>query len=292
MAVSGLKCMVIMPFAREFDRVFATVRDAVSTALPDDPIDCDWLKDMRAAGRITDDIIKSLRESAVCVADVTGANPNVMWETGYAMALGRPVILIAQSVEALPFDLKVHRVLTYDVSNPGALSDGLSEATRQTLARYTSSRAPAARAVDPGRLSIAITGSMSGDRARVARRLEVTLAPYIPLEPSWYCGSVGNVDAAAIDFLLAQNHDVTVVGYHRFDYTSEYVRGLIDTGRIKFIDGSVEPVPRALGDPNRDAFLASRADLIILLWDGQSQGTARMIDYYKQNARALLVALI
>jgi nucleoside 2-deoxyribosyltransferase len=36
-----------------------------------------------------------------------------MYEVGYADALGKPVVVINQDVNETPFDLKVHRQITY-----------------------------------------------------------------------------------------------------------------------------------------------------------------------------------
>jgi hypothetical protein len=65
-----------MPFGNEFDLVFKTVRKSLANSGLDAEIDCYFLKDECAAGRITDDIICLLQESALCIADVTGNNPN------------------------------------------------------------------------------------------------------------------------------------------------------------------------------------------------------------------------
>lgn len=134
-----MKCLVIMPFRAEFDAVFATVRDAASSVGADESIDCYWLKDIHAAGRITDDIVLGLREAAFCVADLSGNNPNVMWETGFAMALGKPVILVGQSVDAIPFDLNNHRLVEYDPARLDSLRLRLMESMRQTIARFATS---------------------------------------------------------------------------------------------------------------------------------------------------------
>jgi hypothetical protein len=42
----------------------------------------------------------------VIISDMTGRNPNVFYETGYAHGLGKQVILITQQGEDIPFDLK------------------------------------------------------------------------------------------------------------------------------------------------------------------------------------------
>ena len=134
--MSELECLVIMPFDRSFDDVFATVKHAVESAVPGQTIHCTWLKDIQAAGRITDDIVNGIERAGFCISDLTGSNPNVMWETGYAMASRKPTILISQAVATLPFDLLIHRVHEYD---PAALTDlapNLPQAVRDTLSRY------------------------------------------------------------------------------------------------------------------------------------------------------------
>lgn len=103
---------VMMPFEASFDDVYSTIREAITSV--DTSINVIRLDEIRAAGSITDDLARQIRESTVCIADVTDANPNVMWEAGYAAALGKPLIVISQKGGALPFDIKDFRTLLYD----------------------------------------------------------------------------------------------------------------------------------------------------------------------------------
>ena len=134
-----MKCLVIIPFASEFDEVYEKLKAAVITAR-DGRAECRSLKEVKAAGRITDDIIREVFESAFCVADLTGNNPNVMWETGFAMALGKPIVLIGQDVELMPFDLSHHRLLQYRREHLDKLGAELEEAVRQTVKRLGTAR--------------------------------------------------------------------------------------------------------------------------------------------------------
>ena len=110
----NMKCFVIMPFAKEFIDVYATIKAHVESAVSSPKIKCQRLDDTKPAGRITDRLLAALRECSFCVADLTGCSPNVMWETGYAMALGKPVIVVTQNVATLPFDVKDMQALPYD----------------------------------------------------------------------------------------------------------------------------------------------------------------------------------
>lgn len=196
-----MKCFVIMPFQSSFDAVFATVKDAASHTISEAGFECYWLKDVHAAGRITDDIIKGLSDAAFCVSDVSGHNPNVMWETGYAMALGKPTILIGQDIASLPFDLASHRVLAYSMEALDELKPRLIKSIRDTLAKYelrgTGSVAlPATTRAN--RKTIAVTGSMDANEAAVTRRVQSMLTPYLSDSTSWLTGSMGTVDLVAV----------------------------------------------------------------------------------------------
>jgi HEAT repeat protein len=59
------------------------------------------------------DIWKSIRQSKLVIADLTGRNPNVFYELGLAHAIQKPVILLSQNVNDVPFDLRHVRVIIY-----------------------------------------------------------------------------------------------------------------------------------------------------------------------------------
>ena len=79
-------------------------------------------------GVILSDITTSIDESEFIIAEITPANANVYYELGYAHAINKPVILLAdRSMEKLPFDVSSFRVLFYDNSMIGRskFEDGL-----------------------------------------------------------------------------------------------------------------------------------------------------------------------
>ncbi len=290
-----MKCFVIMPFRQTFDPVFDAVKVAACSSIPGGDFDCYWLKDIHAAGRITDDIIAGLSEAAFCIADISGNNPNVMWETGFAMALGKPTILIGQDIDSLPFDLRSHRVLPYNLTDLEDLQHRLSKAIRDTLARYQlkgSGTAELPPAKHPARMTIAVTGTMRANEAVVSRRLEILLRPYISEETQWLVGTVGTVDVAAVNFLIEHQQEVTAVGYNRFDCAA-VLRTLIDAGKLFFLDASIEPIPRRMEGPSeRDIFFCTKSDLVVLFWDGESAGTQELVRFYQEQGVSTLLAFI
>src|SRR5260370_31856711 len=72
-------------------------------------------------GLIIADIQRQIRESRVMIAEITPVNANVYYEVGYADAIGKPVILIADAgkVDQLPFDVRAFRTLFYENSIVG-----------------------------------------------------------------------------------------------------------------------------------------------------------------------------
>lgn len=71
--------------------------------------------------RIDTSILVQLKTADLVIADVSGNNPNVMFELGYRIALNKPFIIIAQDVNELPFDISSIRTLFYETIAPNIL---------------------------------------------------------------------------------------------------------------------------------------------------------------------------
>lgn len=65
---------------------------------------------------IVADILEELERAEIIVADLTGLNPNVLYEVGIAHARCDSVILLSQKEQSLPFDLANIRCISYDLS--------------------------------------------------------------------------------------------------------------------------------------------------------------------------------
>ncbi|OGF68070.1 MAG: hypothetical protein A2Y62_13865 [Candidatus Fischerbacteria bacterium RBG_13_37_8] len=304
-----LKCIVIMPPGNEFERIFEVVRNATSHSVQADEIECHLLKEINMPGLITDDIINSLNEAALCIADISGSNPNVMWVAGYAMALGKPTILIGQEMEELPFNLKVHRVILYSIDSLSELESKLIESVQQNLSRYEI-KSEFKIHLDPKMTyqSLAVTGTSYANKARVKQRIKEILPQYIGNKAVWYCGSNGASDLCAIEYLLSKEEQVITVASDSYKMIAP-IRNLIEQGVIQFLDASLEALPKLLTAPdiidysipenaiyklatNRRIFFCAKGDLVILFWDGKSQGISEYIRYLENNRKNMLIAYI
>jgi nucleoside 2-deoxyribosyltransferase len=66
-----------------------------------------------------DDIQDSIEQADLVVADLTRKNANVFYEVGICHALDKSVLLLAQSMDDVPFDLRHRRVLLYEYTPRG-----------------------------------------------------------------------------------------------------------------------------------------------------------------------------
>lgn len=59
-------------------------------------------------------ILKQIVKSRLIIANITGRNPNVMYELGVAHTLDKPIIIIARNFADIPFDLNNKRIVIYE----------------------------------------------------------------------------------------------------------------------------------------------------------------------------------
>ncbi|GAI30350.1 unnamed protein product [marine sediment metagenome] len=85
---------------------------------------------------IVADLWQMIQDCKVLVAELTTKNANVFYELGLAHAIGKPVILVSEKMDDVPFDLQQLRVLLYDKDDPAwgeKLSKSITNALKETL---------------------------------------------------------------------------------------------------------------------------------------------------------------
>jgi hypothetical protein len=125
---AALPCFVSMPYTGE--RTNRVYDDVVEPAIRHAGMQAVVSRESRTPGLITDEMLADIAKATVLCAflsddrytyrhaaphgdgESTGSvNPNVMYEAGYARALGKPTVLLADEVEAVPFNLRCHRFI-------------------------------------------------------------------------------------------------------------------------------------------------------------------------------------
>ena len=109
-------CFVMMPFANPIGGYYATIYEPAIKKAGLTPVRADT--DIFATGKIIDQIWTGLKRARVLVAELTGRNPNVLYELGLAHALHKPVVLISSNEADVPFDVRHVRVIYYELTDP------------------------------------------------------------------------------------------------------------------------------------------------------------------------------
>ncbi|MDD5007769.1 MAG: Hsp70 family protein [Syntrophorhabdaceae bacterium] len=125
-------CFVLMPFLKAMDPIYT---DHIKPLVESEGVSCQRADEIFGTNLITYDIWEKLNRTRFIVADLTGKNPNVFYEVGLSHALGKEVILITQSMDDVPFDLKSLRCLVYEFTPRGMkeLEDKLVRTIRQVM---------------------------------------------------------------------------------------------------------------------------------------------------------------
>lgn len=109
------ECFVLMPFTTEFDLIYEHVLRPAIEEVDLVPNRADQIYGSR---RIMRDVWNKIRTARIVIAELTGRNANVLYELGMAHAIGKPFIIITNSMDDVPFDLKDLRCIVYNKDHP------------------------------------------------------------------------------------------------------------------------------------------------------------------------------
>lgn len=99
-----------MPFNQEFDDIY---KFGIQAAAEEQSIIAQRVDEQKFSETMLERIYKQIEVADFIIAEMTGKNPNVYYEVGYAHAKNKLCTLVTQNAEDIPFDLKHHRHLVY-----------------------------------------------------------------------------------------------------------------------------------------------------------------------------------
>ncbi len=111
---------VLIPFEKCFDDIY---KFGIKGAADEVGAYAERLDEQIFIEGMLDRIFNQISKADVIVADMTGRNPNVFYEVGYAHALGKIVLLLTQNSDDIPFDLKHRQHTVYSGSIDTLKSD-------------------------------------------------------------------------------------------------------------------------------------------------------------------------
>lgn len=113
---------VVMPFSPEYEDVYHVIAGAAAAI----GAVCDRVDLAHFSGDVVKEIKSRIRMSIAVIADLSEAKPNVLYEIGFAQALGRPTVHICSTpLNKLPFDVRNWNTLEYSKGQTHKLRDNL-----------------------------------------------------------------------------------------------------------------------------------------------------------------------
>lgn len=119
-------CFIISPIGREgtdiHTRFMEVYRYVIRPAIDNSGYTIRLIRadEISRTGSFIKDILENIYNSFIVIADLTDQNPNVFYELGVRHSLSPRTILIAQSIDDIPSDLREYRAIVYDASAKGA----------------------------------------------------------------------------------------------------------------------------------------------------------------------------
>ncbi|MGL2964576.1 hypothetical protein ACSVH2_12210 [Flavobacterium sp. RSB2_4_14] len=107
------KAFIVMQFSDEFNNLYTEV---IRPICEDNNLECERADEFYTSTPIIADIVKSLNDCSIIIAEISPDNPNVFYEVGYAHAINKPTILLCdrKKRDRLPFDISGFRTLFYE----------------------------------------------------------------------------------------------------------------------------------------------------------------------------------
>lgn len=115
----GKSCFIITPIGNENSEVFRKAKGVIESTIK--PVlreygfaDIKPAYEINVSGMINTQIINRIVNDDLVVANLTGNNPNVMYELCLRHVVAKPIIHICENGTILPFDIKDSRTIFYE----------------------------------------------------------------------------------------------------------------------------------------------------------------------------------
>ena len=109
--VSQKSCLVIMPFRGPFDSYYEQI---IKPAVFKAKMKCLRADEIYSVSPIMNDVLTRIHSADIIIAELTTRNQNVLYELGIAHAIGKPALMLSQTMDDIPSDLRHWRILLYD----------------------------------------------------------------------------------------------------------------------------------------------------------------------------------
>lgn len=114
----GKKCFIVTPIGNEDSDIFRRAKGVIDSVIKPvlEEYGFDDIKpayEINVSGMINTQIINRIVEDDLVIVNLTGNNPNVMYELCLRHVVAKPIIHICENGTMLPFDIKDNRTIFY-----------------------------------------------------------------------------------------------------------------------------------------------------------------------------------
>lgn len=116
--IQGKRCFIITPIGDEGSDIFRMAKGVIESVIK--PVlkeygfdDIKPAYEINASGMINTQIINRIIDDDLVISNLTGNNPNVMYELCLRHVVAKPIIHICEKGTPLPFDIKDNRTIFY-----------------------------------------------------------------------------------------------------------------------------------------------------------------------------------
>lgn len=132
------KCFIITPIGEDTDPIRRHIDGIIDAAIKpalSGKYEVLAAHHISKPGSITKQVIEAIYNAKLVVANLTGRNPNVMYELALRHAIGKPVIMIVERGTPVPSDIIMQRVILYSNDAKGVLElrDDLNKAESEIV---------------------------------------------------------------------------------------------------------------------------------------------------------------
>jgi hypothetical protein len=121
---------VLMSFSPEHKNTYEL---AIKEACRATGVSCHRLDESNQTVNLVDEVYAEIDKADIIIADLSGLNHNVLYETGYAFGVNKQIFLLIDNVEELPFNLRPLRSIVFDKEDLPGLKKKLSAVLRSHL---------------------------------------------------------------------------------------------------------------------------------------------------------------
>jgi hypothetical protein len=119
------RCFVLMPFAGKYDLIYGNIKQV----LTENGYICNRADELFGSVPIMSNVLNEILKAHFIIADLTEQNANVFYELGVAHSFkdAQNIILIAQQLNDVPFDIRHLSTIIYNESNMRYLTASISK---------------------------------------------------------------------------------------------------------------------------------------------------------------------